>query len=89
MSSAAYDEVLSRIQCLDPADRIRLLEDLAALISPADQLRLAEELAALAHRRTTTRSPRSILELKGLGKEIWQGIDAQEYIAQERASWDG
>jgi len=32
---------------------------------------------------------RSILELQGLGKEIWQGVDAQEYIEQERASWNG
>ena len=31
----------------------------------------------------------SVLELKGLGKEIWQGIDAQEYVDQERSSWGG
>ncbi len=30
----------------------------------------------------------SIMELEGLGAEIWQGIDAQEYVRQERASWD-
>lgn len=35
-------------------------------------------------------SPRrlSILELKGLGKEQWQGIDATEHVRKERASWD-
>jgi len=32
---------------------------------------------------------RSILELKGLGKEIWGGVDPQEYIDEERASWGG
>ncbi len=31
----------------------------------------------------------SILELQGLGKEIWQNIDVQAYIDQERASWNG
>jgi hypothetical protein len=31
----------------------------------------------------------SILELQGLGKDIWQGIDAQEYVDRERASWNG
>ena len=31
----------------------------------------------------------SILELQGLGKEIWQGVDAQEYVDQERAAWSG
>jgi plasmid stability protein len=30
----------------------------------------------------------SILELEGLGKEIWAGIDAAEYIRGERDSWD-
>ncbi len=25
---------------------------------------------------------------EGLGKEIWEGIDAQEYVNSERESWD-
>jgi hypothetical protein len=29
------------------------------------------------------------LDLQGLGKEIWKGIDAQEYVDRERASWNG
>ena len=34
------------------------------------------------------RGERSILELSGLGAEIWQGIDAQAYIRQLRDEWD-
>jgi hypothetical protein len=30
----------------------------------------------------------SILELAGLGEEIWTGIDAQEYVNQLRSEWD-
>jgi 4-hydroxy-tetrahydrodipicolinate synthase len=30
----------------------------------------------------------SILELKGLGKEIWAGIDPKEYVDKERATWE-
>jgi plasmid stability protein len=30
----------------------------------------------------------SILGLRGLGKELWQGIDAADYIRAERDSWD-
>jgi hypothetical protein len=30
----------------------------------------------------------SILELAGLGAEIWEGIDPQEYIRQLRSEWD-
>lgn len=32
--------------------------------------------------------PLSILELKGLGKELWEGIDPDAYIREERDSWD-
>lgn len=27
-------------------------------------------------------------ELRGLGKEIWEGIDTQEYLNQLRDEWD-
>lgn len=30
----------------------------------------------------------SILELAGLGAEVWEGIDPQEYINQLRSEWD-
>jgi hypothetical protein len=31
---------------------------------------------------------RSILELRGLGKGIWEGIDAQAYVKSLRKEWD-
>jgi hypothetical protein len=31
---------------------------------------------------------RNILELAGLGAEIWEGIDPQEYIDELRNDWD-
>lgn len=31
---------------------------------------------------------RNILGLEGLGKELWGGIDAQEYINNIREEWD-
>lgn len=31
---------------------------------------------------------RSILELRGLGKEVWKGIDAKLYIDELRDEWD-
>lgn len=30
----------------------------------------------------------SLFELKGLGTEIWKGIDPDEYIRQLRDGWD-
>ena len=30
---------------------------------------------------------RSIMELRGLGKECWEGIDPVSYVQEERDSW--
>jgi len=33
--------------------------------------------------------PRSLMELDGLGSEIWQAVDIDQYLRQERSSWNG
>ncbi|MDP3979917.1 MAG: hypothetical protein Q8Q33_00735 [Chlamydiota bacterium] len=30
----------------------------------------------------------SIMQLEGLGANIWKGIDAQDYVQKERDAWD-
>jgi hypothetical protein len=59
-------------------------------LQPAERLRLAamitQELATTAAHEKKLQ--RSLLELEGLGAEIWEGIDAQEYVNQLRAEWD-
>jgi len=57
-------------------------------LPPADQLRLVAELVSRLS-GSLDRRPRSLLELEGLGQEIWQGIDADEYVRRERSSWNG
>ncbi|HSK75652.1 MAG TPA: Arc family DNA-binding protein [Thermoanaerobaculia bacterium] len=49
---------------------------------------VAQEVVHLLDRVLEQEAPRSILELRGLGKELWEGIDAAEYIRRERDSWD-
>jgi hypothetical protein len=72
MSSEAYQKILQQFEEFTPEDQDRLLED----------------LKAIARRRTGTGPKHNIMDFKGVGKEIWQGIDAQEYVNQERASWE-
>lgn len=36
----------------------------------------------------TAQKKRDILELKGCGKEIWSGIDAQQYVNKLREEWE-
>lgn len=72
-SISAYDETLNCIQKL----------------SPEEQGRLLEELVARVRAQGGAQKRRNLLELQGLGKEIWKGIDAQEYLDRERTSWNG
>jgi hypothetical protein len=51
------------------------------------QRRLLTTLKVLVE--TRVRKKHSIMELRGLGKEIWKGIDAQDYVDRERDSWGG
>ena len=73
MSTTDYYELLHRVQALEAAEQVRLLKDLATLV----------------HSQVSDRPRQSILDLQGLGKEIWSAIDAQEYVDQERGSWNG
>ena len=58
-------------------------------LSTAERLRLLEmtvhDLALIARQEPKNRS---ILELRGLGKEIWQGVDAQKYVDRLREEWE-
>lgn len=58
-------------------------------LPPTDQLRLLEDLATLLRQHMMPIPPQDVTALRGLGKDIWQGIDAQQYVDQERAAWDG
>lgn len=51
-----------------------------------EQLQLLEALSRIVRYRVEEKQVHSIMELEGLGAEIWQGIDAQEYVNQERDS---
>lgn len=58
-------------------------------LDAGQQLRLLEELAATVRRRVVGQPKHGVLELRGLGRETWQGVDAQEYVDHERAAWNG
>lgn len=49
---------------------------------------IAQEVTHLLEQALDQREPLSILELRGLGRELWSGIDAARHVEEERASWD-
>ena len=53
-----------------------------------DRRSVAQEVAHLLSEALETSKPLSILDLQGLGKEHWRGIDAAAHVRRERASWD-
>jgi len=61
-------------------------------LSEPEQLMLVERVIALMRVRAEGAGDqngpaRSLLELRGLGQEIWDGVDAQVYVNEERNSW--
>jgi hypothetical protein len=55
-------------------------------LTPNEQLKLVDELS---RHPTAQGVARRIIELDGLGKELWAGINPDEYVREERDSWDG
>lgn len=49
---------------------------------------IAQEVIQILSKAVEETEPLSIMDLKGLGKEIWKGIDPAKYIDEERRSWD-
>ena len=66
-----------------------LYESQIRRLSEADRLRLVElitrDLAEGAQRR---QGGRSVLGLRGLGAEIWKGVNAGDYVDALRDEWD-
>lgn len=48
---------------------------------------VSAQVVHLLERTLRTEKPRSILSLRGLGKEAWEGVDAVEYVRAERDAW--
>ena len=59
----------------------------AKTLSPRERKELAKLLIDMLDVGNAP-AQRRLSELRGLGKEIWQGVDAQEYVNQLRDGWD-
>ena len=49
---------------------------------------VSQEVVHLLSRALEEGESRSILELKGLGKERWRRVEAARHVLRERRSWD-
>jgi plasmid stability protein len=49
---------------------------------------IAQEVTHILSATLANDEPRSLLELEGLGSDLWRGVDAAEHVRRERDSWD-
>jgi len=49
---------------------------------------ITQEVIHILSLATENSKPLSILELQGLGKEIWRNVDASRHVEEERRGWD-
>ena len=62
-------------------------EDIVQRIGNLTPVERQDLLARLASELNPPSPRRSILELQGLGKEVWKGVDVADYLNRERESW--
>ncbi len=90
MSVDAYQRIIQLVEQSTLDEQQKFIEIIKQVVqlTPDEQQKLIEEMIAMSHLPKTRRPKHSIIELQGLGKEIWEGVDPQEYIEKERNSWD-
>ena len=72
-TSISYSDYVKGIQFLNKYEQLTLLEIISARLKKSTDKR---------------RNKKSIMDLEGLGANIWKGIVAQDYVLTERKSWD-
>ncbi len=61
--------------------------DMTRQLTANELLQLMQDISRYLQQQTQLSNATSLLELEGLGSEIWADVDAQNYVDQERASW--
>ncbi len=70
ISTPTYQRVVKQFQTLAADEQLRLLQDLTGIVQKSN---IGE-----------TSSRPSLMDLQGLGKELWRGVDVDAYINEER-----
>lgn len=68
-----YDDIVVTISTLKPQEKLDLLEVLSSSLRKTLYQREKEH---------------SLLELEGLGADVWKNIDIEGYVSRERDSWN-
>ncbi|RLT41438.1 MAG: hypothetical protein DWI57_06975 [Chloroflexi bacterium] len=77
--TGVLSRVLALTEKLTPPEKLYLSEKLMQQLR--EIIENAERIAAPGKRR-------KLSDFAGVGKDLWQMIDVDEYVRQERESWD-
>ena len=64
------------------------------ILKQIDELNLTQKKNIIKHihssikNKENIKNRRLLLELEGLGEDLWRGIDVEKYINTERNSWE-
>lgn len=72
-SRVTYEDVVATLPTLKTEEQLNLLEVLSLVLKKSVVQKEKE------HR---------LLELEGLGAEVWSRVDVEKYISRERDSWN-
>jgi len=79
-STININQIVNEIERLDYNDKINILSRIVNLLKREEKVHLQE--------RETAQIATTLIQLKGLGKNVWQKNDVASYISTERESWD-
>ena len=68
-----YNDMVATLPTLAPNEQLNLLEALSSVLKKAIQPQIKRH---------------TLLELEGLGADIWSKVSVEGYIRQERDSWN-
>jgi plasmid stability protein len=58
------------------------------MIAEQEQRSLSQEVIYLLRQAVSSKERRSLLELRGLGKKLWEEVNVGDYLENERNTWD-
>lgn len=88
-AATLYEQRIRELPLPVRLDLSRLILADARFSSDAETHLLADELRGqLEEIDRSATPPRSLLELEGLGTELWEGLDAQERVNRLRSEWN-
>lgn len=72
-SRLTYDDLVATLPTLGAEEQVNLLEALSSVLKKSVGRKAREH---------------SLLELEGLGAEVWSRVGVDQYISRERDSWN-